>query len=60
MMDEEEDNRKHFNLKSIMKESKKKKKAAQDMKEKDFLVWMVQCHFVIMYILCNVFVEIIE
>lgn len=35
MMEEEADNRKHFNLKSIMKESTKKKKPSQDSKEGD-------------------------
>ncbi|XP_056022356.1 ESF1 homolog isoform X1 [Ostrea edulis] len=38
MMDEETDNRKHFSLKSIMKESKKRKKLSQEQKEKEFLI----------------------
>ncbi|XP_061168989.1 ESF1 homolog [Saccostrea echinata] len=39
MMDEETDNRKHFNLKSIMKDSKKKKKLSGDQKpEEDFQI----------------------
>lgn len=35
MMEEEADNRKHFNLKAIMKESTKKKKPSQDSKDSD-------------------------
>lgn len=35
MMEEEADDRKHFNLKAIMKESTKKKKSSQDSKDRD-------------------------
>lgn len=39
MMEEEADDRKHFNLKAILKESTKKKKPSQDSKgEDDFQV----------------------